>query len=134
MALSAALIPPFGAMGAALATLGGYAFMAAATWRTAQPVFPVEYEWGRVFGLVSLAAGLWLASLLVPLGGWSIPMKAGLWLLWPLLAWVFRLVSPDEKAYVRSSVSQVLSWLRPRLRQAESSSSGTGALVPEVGS
>jgi O-antigen/teichoic acid export membrane protein len=112
LVLYAVLIPPFGAMGAALATLGGFVALAVCTWRVAQRVFPVEYEWGRVAGLVALAVPLWLASRLLPQAGWAPAAKAGLWLLWPLLVWACRLPSAEEKAYVREGARQALAWLR----------------------
>ncbi len=49
-------------MGRAAATVAGFAFLAAVTWKTTQRIFPVEYEWGRLLDLMSLAAGLWLVS------------------------------------------------------------------------
>jgi O-antigen/teichoic acid export membrane protein len=111
LVLYALLIPPYGAMGAALATLGGFAFLAGCTWRVAQRVFPVEYEWGRVIALVSLAAGLWLLSRLLPEAGWAVLAKFGLWLLWPLLVWVLGIPSAAEKGYVRAAVQRTLKWL-----------------------
>jgi O-antigen/teichoic acid export membrane protein len=119
LVLYAALIPPYGAMGAALATLGAFAFLAFCTWRTVRRIFPVDYEWGRVSALVALAAGLWLASRPLPPAGWAIAAKAGLWLLWPLLVWVLGLASPQEKAHVRDAVRQALAWLRGGGKQEE---------------
>jgi O-antigen/teichoic acid export membrane protein len=116
LVLYALLIPPYGAMGAALATLGGFAFMAVCTWRTAQRIFPVQYEWGRVAAMLALAAGLWLVSRLLPEATpWAVLAKAGLWLLWPTLVWVLGLPSALEKDYVRTAVRQALAWLRPGL-------------------
>jgi O-antigen/teichoic acid export membrane protein len=120
LVLYAVLVPPYGAMGGAWATLGGFAFMAVCTWRTAQAIFPVEYEWPRVFGMVILAMSLWLASRFLPEGGWAIAAKAGLWLLWPLLVWVFRLPSAEEKDYVRVGASRALAWLRPQRERSAS--------------
>jgi O-antigen/teichoic acid export membrane protein len=107
LGLYVALIPSLGGMGAALATLGGFAFHAACTWQVTQRVFPVRYEWGRVSALFGLAVGLWLLSRLLPLTPWAVAVKAGLWLLWPLLVWQTGLASPDEKQYVRSLLKQL---------------------------
>jgi O-antigen/teichoic acid export membrane protein len=119
LVLYAVLIPPYGAMGAALATLGAFAFLAFCTWRTVRRIFPVEYEWARVGALVALAAGLWLGSRLLPAAGWSVFAKGGLWLLWPVLVWVLGLASAQEKAHVRAAVGQGLAWLRGEARRVE---------------
>src|SRR5262249_19810772 len=50
LACYALFIPPWGAMGAALATLAGFAFLAAATHVVTQRIFYVEYEIGRASG------------------------------------------------------------------------------------
>src|ERR1019366_9370443 len=89
LVLYVVLIPTYGAMGAALATVGGFAFLAVITWNMTQRIFPVEYEWGRLVDLMGLAAGLWLVSRFLPATGWAIAAKGGLWLAWPLLVWVW---------------------------------------------
>ncbi len=114
--LYAVLIPPYGAMGAALATVGGFAFLAFCTWRVSQRIFPVEYEWGRLIDLTGLAAGLWLASRFLPEAGWvPVAAKAGLWLSWPLLVWVCGVPSAEEQAYLWAGVRQALArlWREP---------------------
>ena len=58
VALNVALIPPFGMMGAAVATLGAYVALFAGMAWTAQRAFPVPYEWRRVTLLAGAAVGL----------------------------------------------------------------------------
>src|SRR5262249_7466343 len=60
--LYAVLIPPYGSLGAAVATLAGFVFHAALTHRVAQHVFPVHYEIGRLTVLLLLAGLLWGTS------------------------------------------------------------------------
>jgi len=110
--LYALLIRPYGAMGAASATVIGFAFLAFCTWVMTQRIFPVEYEWGRLIDLTGLAAGLWLASRFLPEAGWAIAVKAGLWLLWPLLVWACGVPSAEEQAYLWAGVRQALARLR----------------------
>lgn len=55
--LNLALIPPYGILGAAFATLSAYvAMFAGMTWK-AQRVFPVPYQWRRVALAVGVAVG-----------------------------------------------------------------------------
>jgi hypothetical protein len=99
--LYAVLIPRYGSTGAAFATLIGFAFLAVCTWAVTQRVFPVRYEWSRLAALLALAAGLWLVSRLLPAGPWSWPIKAGLWLLGPIVVWCTGLMSHHEREHVR---------------------------------
>ena len=69
LVLYAALIPPFRGLGAALATLGGFAYLAFRTWQTSQRIFFVRYEWQRVSACLALALGLWTLSPLLPFTG-----------------------------------------------------------------
>lgn len=110
--LYALLIPSYGSMGAAFATLIGFAFLAICTWAVSRRVFPVRYEWSRLAALLGLAIGIWLLSRLLPAAGWAWPVKAGLWLLGPILVWSTGLMSPDEKEQVRSLIG--LIWMRTR--------------------
>ena len=58
VALNLALIPAYGRMGAAIATLAAYTLIfVAMAWR-AQRVFPVPYQWRRVATLGAAAGGL----------------------------------------------------------------------------
>jgi O-antigen/teichoic acid export membrane protein len=106
------LIPRYGPPGAALATLGGFAFLAASTWWVTQRIFPVRYEWPRLGALVLLTVGLWLASRLLPAGGWGMAGKAGLWLAGPLLAWQAGLISQAERRYTSALTRQTVGRLR----------------------
>lgn len=119
LVLYVVLIPPYGGMGAALATLGGFAFMAVLTWRVTQRVFPVRYEWGRLALVLGLAIGLWLLGQGLPAEAWALPAKAGLWLLAPVLAWVGGLVSAEEKhlalAVARGGLARLAAGARAAL-------------------
>jgi O-antigen/teichoic acid export membrane protein len=112
LVLYVVLIPTYGAMGAALATVGGFAFLAVCTWNMTQRIFRVEYEWGRLADLAGLAVGLWLVSRFLPAAGWAIAAKGGLWLCWPLLVWMCGLPSSEEKEYAFTAVRQ--TWARLR--------------------
>jgi O-antigen/teichoic acid export membrane protein len=116
--LYALLIPPHGGMGAAIATLIGFAFLAVCTWAVSRRVFPIRYEWTRLASLLALAVGLWLVSRLLPAASWAWPVKGGLWLLGPVLVWCTGLMSHREKEHVRAltgtagQLLDVLAWSR----------------------
>ena len=70
VALNFALIPPYGRMGAAIATVAAYTLLfVGMAWR-AQRVFPVSYQWRRVatLGLASVALTVFGKVMDVPLG------------------------------------------------------------------
>jgi O-antigen/teichoic acid export membrane protein len=111
----AVLIPVAGAMGAALATLAAFACHALTTRLLSHRVFPVRWEAGRVTAMLALAVGLWLTSHLLPRAAWAVPVRVGLWALWPAVLWATGLVNAAEKAQIRSSLRACWTWLR-RLR------------------
>jgi O-antigen/teichoic acid export membrane protein len=113
LTLYVALIPSHGGMGAAMATLGGFAFLALATLIVSRRVFPVRYPWGRLLGVLSLAVVLWLFGAALPVAlPWSVAAKAGLWLAAPALAWLTGLVAGDEKAFVKGLLGRLISRTR----------------------
>jgi O-antigen/teichoic acid export membrane protein len=107
------LIPRWGGLGAAWATLGGFAFLAGSTLCITQWVFPVRYDWPRVIGCLAWVVVLWGCGELCPPGYWMIPAKLGLFLLAPLGAWWSGLIQPDEKAHFRDLLGRMWqSWRR----------------------
>jgi O-antigen/teichoic acid export membrane protein len=120
LALYALLIPAWGIHGAALATLFGFVIHAALTQLVVQRIFPVRHEWGRLSALLGWAAALWLIGLALPSGWWMLPLKAGLWLLWPIGLWMAGVVSDEEKEWAREAVQ----WPRAAFCQSPSASEG----------
>lgn len=110
LSLYAVLIPPLGIMGAAYATLAGFAFHLGMTWVVSQRVFRVRYEHGRLGAALGLAALLWLMSRLLPQTPWAIGARLFLWVLWPATLWV-GFVSKEEKAWVSDAVQSARSRL-----------------------
>jgi O-antigen/teichoic acid export membrane protein len=96
------LIPRYGAMGAALATLLGFVFHAGLSLVVSQRVFPVRYEKRRLVAMLVLALGLWLGSRSLPVAPWAMVLKGLCWLALPGLVWVAGLIAPDEKRWVLS--------------------------------
>lgn len=108
LALYAALIPPLGVLGAALATLVGFICHATITLSVTQRIMPVKYEYRRLLGMAGLALVLWLVSRLLEPGLPSVPIKAVLWLLWPVLLVAAGLIAPEEIQFARALLGQCL--------------------------
>jgi O-antigen/teichoic acid export membrane protein len=98
------LIPPFGGLGAAAATIGGFLFQAVLTRGVVQRLFFVRYEDRRLAAMLGSAVLLWALSRLLPSTLWSAPVKVAVWLLWPALLWVAGVITDDEKHWVAESL------------------------------
>ncbi len=97
--LNLALIPPYGMMGAAIATVAAYTVMFAGMAWWAQRLFPVPYQWRRVLTAVGAGVVLTVAGKLVDAG---LPLCVGLVLLYPLLLLLLGFTVPAERARLRA--------------------------------
>jgi len=98
VALNFALIPSFGRMGAAFATLAAYSLMfVAMIWR-AQTVFPVPYQWRRLVTLVAVAVGL---TVLAKAAAVPLVVALALVAVYPLALIPLRFYLPAERARLR---------------------------------
>ena len=99
--LNVLLIPPYGMMGAAIATLAAYIVLFGAMTVNAQHVYPVPYQWRRIATLTTAAVGLTvLGSLLdVPLPG-----AIALALAYPFVLLVLGFYLPAERARLKRLV------------------------------
>jgi O-antigen/teichoic acid export membrane protein len=113
LGLYALLIPGYKALGAALATLVGFAFHALITFKVTQRVFPVSYETKRVAAVLGAAVLLWSISRCLPPGWWSAAGRVSLWACWPAVLWIGGIMTPEEKRQVRSGIRSVLDRLQP---------------------
>jgi O-antigen/teichoic acid export membrane protein len=96
--LNLALIPPFGMMGAAVATFGAYALLFLGMAWKAQTVFPVPYQWRRVATALGVAAALTVVgrALDLPLGAAIVLVAA-----YPLVLLPFGFFLPEELRRLR---------------------------------
>lgn len=117
--LYAILIPRQGAVGAALATLGGFVFHAMLTWAISQRLFPVRYEYGRLLGMLGLAVGVWLLAGLGSVGQSAFLVRAALYALWPILLLATGLIAPEEIRFIRELGKRFLASGRFERRQRE---------------
>jgi O-antigen/teichoic acid export membrane protein len=92
--LNLALIPPFGRVGAAVATVAAYTLLfLAMAWR-ANRVFPVSYQWRRVATLAGAAVGL---TVLGKAFGAPLPLALALAAVYPLVLLPLGFYLPAER-------------------------------------
>ena len=95
--LNLLLIPPFGIIGAATATLSAYvAMFAGMTWK-AQRVFPVPYQWRRVALAAGTAVALTVVGKVLEVG---LPAAVGLTLAYPFALLLLGFYLPAERARI----------------------------------
>ena len=94
VALNLALIPSYGMMGAAIATIAAYTtmFVGMAWW--SQKIYPVPYQWRRV--ATAVAAGLALVAI-GKLAGGGLAVALPLALVYPLALWPLGFYLPAER-------------------------------------
>jgi len=124
LAAFAILIPRYGGMGAAVATLCSLSARWGLTYTLSQRLWRVEYRWAPVLRLVALAlaaAGMGLALPPLPIL-LSIPVRGTLLLLftWSIWGWV---LDPSERAQIARKVAQYGGIV---VQQGRGRSRGTG--------
>jgi len=102
VALNLILIPAYGIMGAAVATVAAYVVMFLGMTWYAQRVFPVPYQWRRV--LTAVAAALALLLLGRQLGGFTAAL--GLSLAYPLALLLLGFFLPEERRSLLARVGR----------------------------
>jgi O-antigen/teichoic acid export membrane protein len=115
------LIPAYGAMGAAVATLGGFLGHASLTYVVSQQVFRVAYEGQPLLAMLGLAAVLWSLSRCLPAAPWAMPVKALLWAAWPAGLWFTGYVTAADKDKIRSLTRRALIALWTRISRERDS-------------
>ena len=100
--LNLILIPPYGMMGAAIATVAAYGVMFLAMTWYAQRVFPTPYQWRRVFTAVGAALALLLLGR--QLGGLATAIL--LTLAYPLALLLLGFAPPEERLRLRAIPSR----------------------------
>lgn len=123
VALCVILIPEHGMMGAAWATLGGYAWHALVVGRVSHRYAPIRVEWRRIGLALASAGAVWYLSTLVPDGSLAarITVKFAVLALYPVLLWRLGFLSEGERSILR------------RLREGPDSGEEPGAGGDEEG-
>jgi O-antigen/teichoic acid export membrane protein len=107
--LNLALIPPFGRMGAAVATLVTYtAIFVLMAWR-AQRVYRVPYQWRRIVQIVAVAVGVTVAGKVLDV---SLVLAAALVLAYPVVLVPLGFYLPVERRRLRLAAGRVLPLVR----------------------
>ncbi|HWZ74946.1 MAG TPA: oligosaccharide flippase family protein [Candidatus Sulfotelmatobacter sp.] len=93
------LIPHYGMMGAAWATLGGFAIFSVVTLIFAQRVYYIDYEFGRIGALTAMGIGLYLAGNLISVASLvpGLLGRAAILLLFPTILWIGGFFTDSEK-------------------------------------
>jgi len=110
--LNRQLVPAHGAAGAAAATLISYALIAVGAAAVSLRLYPIRYEYGRLFKIAVVTVLLGLVVLPVNRfqDAWlSVGVKMLCLLSYPLVLYVAGLYRPAELQYVRQSVSAFLA-------------------------
>jgi O-antigen/teichoic acid export membrane protein len=94
VALNLLLIPPYGMMGAAIATIAAYSTMFAGMAWWAQRIFPVPYQWRRVATAAATGVALAVGGKLV---GAGLPLAIALVALYPLVLVPLGFYLPAER-------------------------------------
>jgi O-antigen/teichoic acid export membrane protein len=98
VALNLLLIPPYGMMGAAVATIAAYATMFGGMTWWAQRIYPVPYQWRRVVTAGATGVALVVAGKLV---GGGLPVALALSLAYPLALLPAGFYLPAERKAIR---------------------------------
>lgn len=104
------LVPRFGAMGAAAAGTAAFCMRYALTYRYAQRLWPVRYDWGPTLRMCAASAALvGLAAVLPPLPlVSSIPLHAAMLAAFGVVAWTVGPLTAETKADVLARAQRLL--------------------------
>jgi O-antigen/teichoic acid export membrane protein len=101
IAVNYALIPTYGIMGAAYATLAAYMVMAAGMYFASQRFYVVEYEWSKIVRLILIVVITYGGAMMMhlePMTMVGLCLKLSLCILFVVLVVVFKIVTPRELA------------------------------------
>lgn len=114
--LNFALIPHFGMMGAAWATVAGYLSALILTFVIAERFYPIHYEVRRLVQALAFALVLGAAAQFFQYGTFAaLSLRVALLASYPLLLWATQFFAPDEKR----ALVHMLGAVRRRLRLAK---------------
>jgi O-antigen/teichoic acid export membrane protein len=115
LALNWLLVPPFGMMGAAWATMGSFALMALLSWYASNRLYHIDYEWPRLAkALLPLAVLLALAHLVhIDQAPYDMLFRAAVFIAYFAVLLALKWPKVGEMQYVKMSVKRLP---RPKTR------------------
>lgn len=111
--LNLILIPRFGMMGAATATVLSYMLLPLIEYPIVQRFYPVRYEWWRLLKLFIVSIGIYLVGMSLKTGRVWVDLAVGILLVlaWGLILLVTGFLVPNELSAARAASSAVLRTL-----------------------
>lgn len=106
----ALLIPRYGAWGAAIATLVGYAVRYLATYIKAQELWPIRYQWRPIGIHVALAVATVVVADMLPVGPLALAMvsRGFVFVCYLWLAWRLPILTDAERRAARTGLAKLL--------------------------
>jgi len=120
LGLNYLLIPTYGMMGAAIATVSSYALLLVVALFVSRRFYPISYEWSRI-GRIFLAAGLvYLGSMFITNDSPIIAgvLKALTLLGFPALLFAFRFFKPEEITRIKELLKMAPGYIKMRITQS----------------
>lgn len=119
LALNYILIPHYGMMGAAGATLISYMALAISTFLVSQKLYVVNYEWGRVLKIFIAAGVIFAGSFFIHYDSRIVTgvFKLLTLVAYPILLYLLRFYHPEEIQKVREMVRTSPEYVRRKLRR-----------------
>jgi O-antigen/teichoic acid export membrane protein len=112
--LNLILIRPFGMLGAAIATVLSYLLLPIIEYPIVRRIYPVPYEWGRLFKLLLVSIGIYLVGIMLKTGQLWIDLGVGISLIfaWGLTLYLLRFFPQNELAAARAASGRLLRIFR----------------------
>jgi len=122
LCLNLVLIPPFGMMGAAVATVLSYALLPIIEYFIVRRLYPVPYEWRRLLKLAFVSVGVYLTSIVLKTGQFWVDLgiSAVLVLSWGLALYGWEFFTQTEFSAGRAATSKGLRTFQMRLQRVVS--------------
>ena len=120
LGLNYLLIPTYGMMGAAIATVSSYLVLLIVAFFVSRRFYPVSYEWSRI-GRIFLAAGLvYLGSMFITNDSPIIAgvLKALTLLGFPALLFAFKFFKPEEITGAKELLKMAPGYIKMRINQS----------------
>lgn len=104
LAICLTIIPRWGLWGAGLAKLVSFAFLGISICLVSLRYYHIPYHFRKTIIIYAAAAGLYLLGTLVNLGGWTIPFKFSLIIIFIIFIFIFNLVEVSHVSRLFRSV------------------------------